>query len=367
MKFYPTILRASSFMTILTCIQVLRASIEYNNDTNSKCPLMDTDADIILAGMFPVHVETAMENCLKNLCGYEVRKTPKGDAKCIRINKAGITWSEAMIYAIRDINKNNNILPGLKLGYIICDSYNSIPRALDISLTLQSLRHTPLQRALPLTAGGNTTNTCSCRKNATRTISGIVGGASSMISSVINYIMNVNDIPQISYSSTSPSLSDKFNFRTFFRTIPSDTYQGKALLDIILHFNWSYVSTVASSDDYGRLGVEALKEAARGRICFAYNGLFDSVLSLQKTKERIKKIISALKSDTKSKVIILFCEWPQAQAVLQEAERQNLTGKTWIASEAWGDNSFVYKIRSDVIGGMLGIIPSHVFININIL
>ena len=51
----------------------------------------------------------------------------------------------------------------------------------------------------------------------------------------------------------------------------------------------------------------------------ASQSLSEKTVSLQKTKERIKKIISALKSDTKSKVIILFCEWPQAQAVLQEA------------------------------------------------
>ena len=377
--------------------------MEFNSETNSKCPLMDTDADVIIAGMFPVHVEVAMANCEKKICGYQVIEEAD-TRKCIKINKSGITWSEAMIETIRKINKDNQLLPHVKLGYIICDSYNNIDRALDISLTLQSLRHVTLtanNNNINLTMSNDNNNfsmsnnntnftmsnnnnnlsmsnnnnnftmsdnnssnnntmktSCSCRANATRTIIGVIGGASSKISQSINYIMNVHNIPQISYSSTSPALSDKFNFRTFFRTIPPDTYQGKALADIIEHFNWTYVSTVASSDDYGRLGIRALKESAQNLpICFAFDGLFDNVLSLPSTKKQIAKIISALKADKKSNVIVLFCEWPGAQAVLQEAVRQNLTGKTWIASEAWGDHPFTLRIREDVIGGMIGIIP----------
>eukprot|EP00794_Sanderia_malayensis_P011812 gene11812-13036_t len=344
------------FVLALTASQNLEGStIEYNNDTHAKCPLMDMNADLIVAGIFPIHVEVAMENCLqKTQCEYEL-KTTNGITKCMKINKSGITWSEAMIDAIRKINNNNNILPGVRLGYIICDSFNNIPRALDISLMLQSLRHDVVTTT---TSNATSLNKCSCRSNATRTITGVIGGASSKISISINYIMNVEDIAQISYSSTSPALSDKFNFRTFFRTIPPDTYQGKALIDIMHHFNWSYVSTVATSDDYGRLGVEALKKAAGDRICVAVDGLFDIALSEASTKQQITEIVSELKADVKSTVIILFCEWPSAQAVLQEAEKQNLTGKTWIASEAWGNNNFVYNIRPDIIGGMLGIIPS---------
>lgn len=337
----------------LCSLLVVNTVADYTTDFTSKCPLAATDADIIIAGVFPVHVEVAEENCLKSeKCWHGIEKYGDGTSRCIRINKSAITWVEAMIETIRKINNNKNILPGVKLGYIICDGYNSIDRALNISLMLQSLRHTPFVSV------NSTRNTCSCRENDTRTVIGVVGGASSKISMNINYIMNVYDIPQISYSSTSPSLSDKFNYRTFFRTIPPDTFQGKALADVIRHFNWSYVSTVATSDDYGRLGIESFKQVAKEvNMCLAVEELFDKTLSLQTTKDQIKRIVSSLKSETKAKVIVLFCEWPSAQAILQEAENQNLTGKTWIASEAWGENNFVFNIRSDVIGGMLGLIP----------
>ena len=56
----------------------------------------------------------------------------------------------------------------------------------------------------------------------------------------------------ISYISTSLSLSDKRYYPTFMRTIPSDTYQVQVIIDLILKFNWTYISIIASDNSYGR-------------------------------------------------------------------------------------------------------------------
>ena len=63
-----------------------------------------------------------------------------------------------------------------------------------------------------------------------------------------------------------------------------------------------------------------------------------------------------LKRDLKTKVIVLFCERPRAKAVLEEAQRQNMTGKTWIATEDWGFSDKVYHVDSAVVGGVLGVV-----------
>lgn len=56
----------------------------------------------------------------------------------------------------------------------------------------------------------------------------------------------------------------------FLRTVPSDNYQARAMIDIALHFNWTYVSLVYSADEYGELGAEAFKKEARKmNICIA--------------------------------------------------------------------------------------------------
>jgi hypothetical protein len=43
-------------------------------------------------------------------------------------------------------------------------------------------------------------------------------------------------------ASTNADLSDKNRFEYFARTVPSDNYQARAMIDIAVRFNWTYVS-----------------------------------------------------------------------------------------------------------------------------
>ena len=72
-------------------------------------------------------------------------------------------------------------------------------------------------------------------------------------------LLRLFKIPQVSYASTSAALSDKSRFEYFARTVPSDDLQAKAMADIVQHFNWTYVSTVASEGEYGEKGIDAFK------------------------------------------------------------------------------------------------------------
>nr|CAD7457245.1 unnamed protein product [Timema tahoe] len=55
----------------------------------------------------------------------------------------------------------------------------------------------------------------------------------------------------VSFFSTSPELSNKQRFEYFFRTIPSDHYQVKVMVEIIRRFGWSYVSILYEESNYG--------------------------------------------------------------------------------------------------------------------
>ena len=76
-------------------------------------------------------------------------------------------------------------------------------------------------------------------------------------------------IPQISYASTAPELSDDRRYDFFSRVVPPDSFQAQAMVDIIRALGWSYVSTIASEGSYGEKGVEAFtqlsKEAGKER------------------------------------------------------------------------------------------------------
>ena len=70
-------------------------------------------------------------------------------------------------------------------------------------------------------------------------------------------------IPQVSYASTSPELSDKPRYDYFLRVVPPDTYQAQAMLDIVTALGWKYVSTVASAGNYGEDGISAFRNLTR--------------------------------------------------------------------------------------------------------
>jgi ABC-type branched-subunit amino acid transport system substrate-binding protein len=77
-------------------------------------------------------------------------------------------------------------------------------------------------------------------------------------------------IVQVSPASTNADLSDKNRFEYFARTVPSDNYQARAMVDIAAAHGWNYVSLVYSADEYGELGADAFKkEARRMKICIA--------------------------------------------------------------------------------------------------
>ena len=87
-------------------------------------------------------------------------------------------------------------------------------------------------------------------------VSGVVGASTSYISGLLNIKMfGLSQLPHISYASTAAYLSV---YDYFFRTVPSDSLQARAMADIIVHFNWTYIFALFSDDDYGRDGINVL-------------------------------------------------------------------------------------------------------------
>lgn len=69
---------------------------------------------------------------------------------------------------------------------------------------------------------------------------------------LIYFIKKINfQFSQVSFFSTSPELSNKQRFEYFSRTIPSDHYQVKAMVDIVRRMGWSYISIIYEESNYG--------------------------------------------------------------------------------------------------------------------
>ncbi len=77
------------------------------------------------------------------------------------------------------------------------------------------------------------------------------------------YVSSISQIPQISYASTAPELSDNNRYDFFSRVVPPDSFQAQAMVDIVKAMGWNYVSTLASEGNYGESGVDAFIQISR--------------------------------------------------------------------------------------------------------
>ncbi|KAF4533217.1 hypothetical protein B566_EDAN011844 [Ephemera danica] len=205
--------------------------------------------DIVLGGLFPVH-----EKGEKSPCG-------------LKVYNRGVQRLEAMLFAVDLINRNSSILPTIRLGVNILDTCSRDTYALNRSLefirgslnNLDTSAFECLDHSTPIP-----------RRNSTGPVFGVIGGSYSSVSLQVANLLRLFHIPQISPASTAQALSDKSRFDFFARTVPPDTFQAIALVDIVKSLNWSYVSTVYSEGSYGENGFEAFhREATERNVCIA--------------------------------------------------------------------------------------------------
>ncbi|XP_069072215.1 extracellular calcium-sensing receptor-like [Pleurodeles waltl] len=155
----------------------------------------------------------------------------------------------------------------------------------------------------------------------------------------------------VSYLSTSPLLSDRNQFPSFFRTIPSDDFQSRGLAQLITHFGWTWVGIVASDDSYGQLGSQIVQqEITKNGACVA----FAENILLSRVDKNAFHVAQVIKNSAAT-AIVIFSSIAYLIPVLDEMVKQNVTGKTWIASEGWS-TSFLFPCEkySEILTSTIG-------------
>lgn len=97
-------------------------------------------------------------------------------------------------------------------------------------------------------------------------VSGIIGALSSGNSApVATSVTSVLGTPQISSASTAPSLSVIEDNGYFFRTVPSDAFQGVALAEVVKEQGLTRVASLYINNDYGQGLNDSFKAAFEER------------------------------------------------------------------------------------------------------
>ncbi|XP_067880364.1 metabotropic glutamate receptor 6-like [Heterodontus francisci] len=259
---------------------------------------------------------------------------------------------EAMLYALDQINSDSELLPNITLGARILDTCSRDIYALEQSLTfVQAL----IQKDTSDIRCSNGEPPILPRPER---IIGVIGASASSVSIMVANVLRLFAIPQISYASTAPELSDNNRYDYFSRVVPPDSYQAQAMVDIVKALGWNYVSTIASEGNYGESGVEAFAQISReaGGLCIAQ--------SLKIPREpkpgEFEKIVNRLMETPNARGIIIFANEDDIKRVLEAANLANLTGHfLWVGSDSWGAKASPVLHQEEVAEGAVTILPKR--------
>ncbi|XP_057203741.1 extracellular calcium-sensing receptor-like [Triplophysa rosa] len=266
-----------------------------------------TTGDFTIGGIFPLHYRV-------ELPPTDYIKRPLA-AQCQGFDPRAFRWALTMKLAVEQINHRKDLLPNRTLAYKIFDSCAT-------PVTAQ-------KAVLAVLNGHDIVSAFICSK--TGNLLGLVGESGSSQSIVVSRTLQPFRIPMISYFSTCSCLSDRKQFPTFFRVIPNDDYQVKAIAQLLKKFGWTWIGVVTEDHDYGKFALQGLKrEIENTDICLAYH----EMIPKDYTREKVLRILKVMKEST-AKVVVVFSGEGEFYPFLREFMIQNITGIQWIASEAW--------------------------------
>ncbi|XP_043074672.1 G-protein coupled receptor family C group 6 member A [Puntigrus tetrazona] len=250
------------------------------------------------------------------------------------------TFAESLsaIYTIEQIN-NSTLLPGIKLGYEVCDPCASPTKALHCVEHLLAING-----SLPVLVDYTDFHP---------PVKALLGERYSELSIAIAKLLSLYLFPQVSCSSSSPVLSDKLRYPSFMRVIPSDFYQAQALIKLMSHFSWNWVGVVYGDDDYGLAAYQSFIQESEGKICADFEKVVPHYLDHIDIDMHIKDVAQSIKK-SKAKVVLLILK-PQLVEKLFKEMLQTNTSRIWIASDAWSMNRYLTKIKDiNKVGEIFG-------------
>ncbi|XP_064210867.1 metabotropic glutamate receptor 2 isoform X1 [Tribolium castaneum] len=289
------------------------------------------EGDLVLGGLMMVHER---EDTIT--CGPVM---PQG----------GIQALEAMLYTLDRLNFGSEaILPNITLGAHILDDCDKDTYGLEMAVDF-------IKGSISNIDGAE----YHCNKTQVRkVISGVVGAASSVTSIQVANLLRLFKIPQVSFFSTSPELSNKQRFEFFTRTIPSDHYQVKAMVNIVILMGWSYISIIYEESNYGIKAFEELEDLlAEHNICIAVKEKLvkDSGVADESAYDNI---VQKLLTKPRARGCIIFGSDQEVAGVMRAVRRSNATGSfSWIGSDGWSARSLVSDGNEAEVEGTLSVQP----------
>lgn len=251
---------------------------------------------------------------------------------------------ESLVFAVDEINRRTDLLPNITLGFVIMDDCS-----LETVALLRALHF--IQKPPPrLPPGGDMEETGALHTFRSFPVVGVIGAELSASSMQMASLLSPFHIPQLSYASSSPHLSDKQRYKFFSRLVPSDRQQALLITDILEQFNWTYLTILYSYSVYGQSGLKHLLSALseKKNYCVATSIMIESNFK----DEDFDAVIEDLLKIKRSRVVVIFAL--EGLSILRAAQRKGVKGDfVWIASDAVLPNVQDFKGIEDASLGIL--------------
>ncbi|XP_060537617.1 vomeronasal type-2 receptor 26-like isoform X2 [Pantherophis guttatus] len=237
----------------------------------------------------------------------------------------------ALMFAVREVNKDPVLLLNITLGFHIYDNHKLERRIFLFSLSLLSTR-------------GQMVPGYKCDQR--EPLLSVIGGLNSRSSRLMASIFSIFKVSQLGVG-FEVSQRDRRVYPSFFRINPKEFPQYEGLVQLFLYFQWNWVGLVAPEDDIGEHFISILMPILKEKeICLAFSNLFisDNIAKLD--------LNSLLKILLKAEVVILFGDFRNVSFFLSHLyddllSRKSPFWKVWLITSHWtfGAIRYPYSLR----------------------
>ena len=160
----------------------------------------------------------------------------------------------------------------------------------------------------------------------------VIGSSGSSVSAAIASALTPTKVVQISYASSSPSLSDRTLYPYFMRVCASDADQGVAIAKLVDAFGWTKGAVIHTSDSYGTGLIEIFKGA--------YGGTVLTDQSFEAGATDVSAQVQSLKDTNPQFIVGNFID-EDAKTVMKKANDLDMTDIVWITTDGWSTQATI--------------------------
>eukprot|EP01103_Thecamoeba_quadrilineata_P006336 TRINITY_DN16061_c0_g1_i1.p1 TRINITY_DN16061_c0_g1~~TRINITY_DN16061_c0_g1_i1.p1 ORF type:complete len:792 (+),score=77.76 TRINITY_DN16061_c0_g1_i1:105-2480(+) len=153
---------------------------------------------------------------------------------------------------------------------------------------------------------------------------GIVGPSNSTQAKLVAVSAGDYNETMISYYAGAPELSDKSIYPFFFRTSPSDTFQGQAIADLCHFYKWSDIFLIAENTEFGLGLVSSFIDRANLNNVSVIEVFFIS-LTLTRYEDALLEA-----RNQGARIIVILSSLPTFKSFILAANRFNMIGFPYV-------------------------------------